>query len=218
MVRRTLFALTVLIVFAALPALVKADTITFEDDTTGLKLTGFQSVQSSIVTFRDTSGNRLLLDNLVHQSIGKGLGIISLPSSAFILDFSVDVNFLSLDFGNDDPAGMLPGATAVLEVFHNGTMVGTSEVLVNLNDVMDQTIVFSMANVVFNRAIFRYHQPVGVAASAEVIDNITFTPASAPVPEPASILLLSTAVATLAIPRLRRRRRTGRVPDVRRQT
>ena len=192
--KKTLLALTALI---ALPALAKADTITFEADTPGLKPSGFQSVQSSIVTFRDSSGFSMSLDNFTPQSNGNGLALISFATTAFVMDFSVNVSSLSLDFGNDDPCCMTPGGTAVLEVFLNGTLVGTSEVLVNLNDLMDQTIVFSMDNVVFNRAIFRYAQPFGNPGAAEIIDNITFTPASAPVPEPGSMLMLATGVAAL---------------------
>ena len=76
---------------------------------------------------------------------------------------------------------------AVLDVFLNGTLVGTSQVVVNLNDVMDQTIVFSMSGVVFNRAFFRYEQSIGTPGATEIIDNINFTPASEPVPEPARL-------------------------------
>ena len=70
---------------------------------------------------------------------------------------------------------------------------------------MDQTIVFSMDNVVFNRAVFRYQQSFGNPGATEIIDNITFTPASEPVPEPVSILLLGTGVTGLAIRKLRQR-------------
>ena len=200
--RRTLFSLTALIVFTGLA---KADTITFEADTTGLKPSGFQSVQSSLVTFRDSSGADILLDDFSPQSIGKGIALTSFATSAFVLDFSVNVNFLSLGFGNDDPCCILPDGVAVLDVFLNGTLVGTTQLPVNLNDLMDQTIVFSMDNVVFNRAVFRYQQSFGNPGATEIIDNITFTPASEPVPEPVSILLLGTGVTGLALRKLRRR-------------
>ena len=203
--RKTLFALAAFIVFATLPGLVKADTITFETDTTGLKPSGFQSVQSSLVTFSDTSGADLLLDDFSPQSIGKGIALTSFATNAFVLDFSVNVNFLSLDFGNDDACCMLSDGVAVLDVFLNGTLVGTSQLPVNLNDLMDQTIVFSMSNVVFNRAVFRYAQSFANPGATEIIDNITFTPASEPIPEPVSILLLGPGVTALAIRRLRRR-------------
>ena len=40
--RKTLFTLTVLVVFGALPELVKADTITFETDAPGLRPSSFK--------------------------------------------------------------------------------------------------------------------------------------------------------------------------------
>ena len=208
--RKTLLALTALVVFGALPALVKADTITFEADAPGLRPSGFQSIQSSMVTFSDSSGSDILLDNFSPQSIGNGIALTSFATSAFVLDFSVNVNFLSLDFGNDDSCCMQSGATAVLEVFLNGTLVGTSQLAVNLNDLMDQTIVFSMNNVVFNRAVFRYQQSIGTPGATEIIDNIVFTPASAPTPEPASILLLGTGTLLGIAVRLKRRFRAAR--------
>jgi len=206
--RKALFALTALILLGALPEFVKADTITFETDTPGLKPSGFQSVQSNLVTFSDSSGANISLDNFSPQSNGNGIALISFATSSFVMDFSVNVSALSLDFGNDDPCCMLPGGTAVLDVFLNGTLVGTSELAVNLNDLMDQTIVFSMDGVVFNRAVFRYQQSFATPGAAEIIDNINFTPVSATVPEPVSILLLGTGLAALVIPgRLKRRSR-----------
>jgi hypothetical protein len=205
--RKALLALTAVTVFGGLPGLVIADSITFEADAPGLRPSGFQSIQSSLVTFSDSSGADISLDNFSPQSLGNGLALTSFATSAFVLDFSVNVSFISLDFGNDDPCCMLPGAMAVLDVYLNGTLVGTSQIPVNLNDLMDQTIVFSTANVVFNRAVFRYQQSLGTPGATEIIDNINFTPASASVPEPASILLLLTGVSTLAL-RVRRRSQT----------
>ena len=197
--RKALLALTAVTVFGGLPGLVIADSITFEADAPGLRPSGFQSIQSSLVTFSDSSGADISLDNFSPQSLGNGLALTSFATSAFVLDFSVNVSFLSLDFGNDDSCCMLPGATAVLEVYLNGTLVGTSEVPVNFNDLMDQTIVFSMSNVIFNRAVFSYRQSIGTPGATEIIDNINFTAASEPVPEPASIFLLATGISTLAI-------------------
>jgi hypothetical protein len=194
---KAFYALTALFILGGITA-VKADTITFETDTPGLKPSGFQSVQSSIVTFSDSSGADISLANFGPQSIGNALALTSFATNSFILNFSVNVSSLSLDFGNDDPCCMLAGATAVLEVYLNGTLVGTSQLPVNMNDLMDQTIVFSMSNVVFNRAVFRYQQSFGNPGATEIIDNINFTPASVAVPEPASILLFVIGAATLA--------------------
>lgn len=201
LLRKSLFAIALLIIFGLASSFVKADTIDFESDTSGLKASGFQSVQSNLVRFSDSTGADMLLDNFAPQSIGHGLLLNSFPTSSFVLDFSVNISSLSLDFGNDDPCCMLPGGSAFLEVFLNNTLVGSSRVFANINDTMDQTIIFSVNNVIFNRAVFRYEQPGGATpGAAEIIDNINFTAApTVPVPEPASVLLLVTALAMMAL-------------------
>jgi hypothetical protein len=200
LLRKSLFAIALFIIFGSASSFVKADTIDFESDTSGLKASGFQSVQSNLLRFSDSTGADMLLDNFAPQSIGYGLLLNSFQTSSFVLDFSVNISSLSLDFGNDDPCCMLPGGSAFLEVFLNNTLVGSSRVFANLNDIMDQTIIFSVNNVIFNRAVFRYEQPGGATpGAAEIIDNINFTAAPQPVPEPASVLLLVTALAMMAL-------------------
>ena len=142
LLRKSLFAAALFIIFGFASSFVKADTIDFESDTSGLKASGFESVQSNLVRFSDSTGADMLLDNFAPQSIGNGLRLFSFQTSSFVLDFSVNISSLSLDFGNDDPCCMLPGGSAFLEVFLNNTLVGSSRVFANLNDIMDQTIIF----------------------------------------------------------------------------
>lgn len=177
-------------------ASVKADTITFELDTLGLKPNGFQSVQSSLVRFSSTGAGAVVISENFGEFIGtRGLAVSGTPER-LIMDFVVPVNSLSLWFGNDDPFNTSPGDTAILQVFLDGALVGQTSLLMNRNDIMDQQI--SFFGTPFNRATFHFSQELFLT---ETVDNIEFTP----VPEPASVALLGIGIAGIAA-RLRRRK------------
>jgi len=91
------------------------------------------------------------------------------------IDFDVLVNSLSLDFGNDDNALIPPDIDkALLTVFKNGVEAGKVFVIVNGNNIIDQTISFSGAD--FNSALFAYTDPnkINILSLTEVIDNVSF--------------------------------------------
>jgi hypothetical protein len=111
------------------------------------------------------------------------------------MNFATLVSSLSLDFGNDDPSFTSPGDLGVLKTYVGATLVGQTSVVLNRNDLSDQTI--SIAGVPFNRATFAYTNPSGSPTTMgaftgliEIVDNIRFTP----VPEPTSLVLLATAI------------------------
>jgi len=175
-----------------------ADTITFESDPIGFLPNGGQSVESSLVRFSASGGGGLIiLQNFGVELIGtRGLIVSGSPGVHLIMDFTVPVNSLSLWFGNDDPHTAVPGDTAILRVFFDGSLVGETTLLMNLDDIINQQISFS--GVAFNSASFHFSQEFFLS---EAVDDISFTP----VPEPASVVLLGIGIAGIAV-RIRRRK------------
>ena len=165
--------------------LANADMIDFESDTDGLKPNGWASADSALVTFSDSMGEDLRLQDWWHQSHGKGLATYWDDESYLIMDFGVlPATDLQLEFGNDDPVATNPGDLAVLTAFLGGTQVGQTTVVMNRDDIMNQTI--GISGVVFDRATFFYDVTrIGWTGMIEIVDNIEFNV----VPIPGAVLL-----------------------------
>lgn len=119
--------------------------------------------------------------------------------------FGSPVTSFSLEFGNDDPANFTLGnLSARLIVYLSGVQVGTVVVAANVNDLIDQTISATVAGG-FDFAKFEYFTPFSGnhAALTMLVDNITFEPA--PVPEPATLVLMGVSLLTAGGWRRRRR-------------
>jgi hypothetical protein len=169
--------------------------ITFELDALGPVPNGFMSVDSSHVSFTDTVGAGLQVANAFETNNTNGLAVFDdLDGSELEMIFDCLVTTLSLDFGNDDPGFTNPGDLAVLKTYVGATQVGLSTVVLNRDDMMNQTI--TSLGLPFNRAIFAYTDPAGVPMTGggganvgliEAVDNIEFTC----VPEPATLWLLT---------------------------
>jgi hypothetical protein len=207
--------------FCLISPAVKADTITFESDPRGRRFNGFQSVESNLVTFSTNastlSGETLFITNFFSNFSRSSFGLATRseqPSFSgdprntlveLILDFSVPVTSLSLDYGND---GFDDQQNAILTLFRNGIQVGQVVQPTNNNVFVDQTISFSFSSpdplMFFDRATFRFDGP-----GLEVIDNVTFTAAGgnpAAIPEPTTMLLLVTGLSGVAVQIHRRRK------------
>ena len=174
-----------------------ADFIDFESDALGAKPNGFASVDSGQVTFTDSSGADLFIYS-GFESDGRSLAVGADDSSYLIMNFSALFNTISLDFGNDDPFFSDPGDMAVLRLYLGATLVGTSTVVMNRDDLMNQSIAYTGAD--FDRAEFFYDvtvpTPVGGTGLIELVDNIFFD--HRPIPEPATMTLLGLGLAGLA--------------------
>lgn len=84
------------------------------------------------------------------------------------MDVRPSTRFLSLAFGNDDPAFTSEGDRAVLTLYVNHRRVGRVWVLLNRDDIMNQRITYQGHR--FNRAVFRYD--VSSGGLIEIVDNI----------------------------------------------
>jgi hypothetical protein len=170
-------------------------TIDFEEDATGVKAEGFSAVDYDGLDFFTDLGAGLEVGNFSPQSDGQGLLARNDTNGNFIVGVFTDGphSFLSMDFGNDDPSFTIPGQRAVLTVYLGAALVGQTFVVMNRNDVMDQTIGFNFGP--FDNFTFAYTDAAGNPFTGgpgtnvgliEVIDNITFDVPDAVVPEPAT--------------------------------
>ena len=172
--------------------------VSFNSDTTGGKGNTFASTDSALVTFIDTVGTGLIVDSFFESNFSRALAVLSdEDGSKLRMNFSAAMGYLSLDFGNDEDFFTTAGDLAWLQVFSGATLVGTSTVVLNRNDRMDQTIVFSGA--AFDNALFWFGTPGGspvtkglLNGQVEVVDNVTFDVAA--VPEPGTLTLLGLAL------------------------
>lgn len=173
-------------------SMANATLIDFESQAAGNKANGYTI---GGVSFSDSNGQGLNVGNYGSQGHGNSLAVFDdYDGSKLVMDFTKNANYLSFEFGNDDPGWTRPGDLAYLTLFNNGLQVGQVSVEMNRNDIMDQTITAS--GVTFDQAIFYYDaHPNGLI---EIVDNINYNEA-APVPEPGTIALLGLGMAGLAV-------------------
>ena len=169
--------------------------IDFTADTAGAVAEGFAATGFPELQLFTDLGAGLEVGDFGVQSDGQGLLARDDTNGNFIRGVFTDGAhaFLSMDFGNDDPFFTIAGQRAVLTVYLGAALVGQTFVVMNRNDIMDQTIGFNFGP--FDNFTFAYTDAAGSPFTGgprtntglvEVIDNITFDTLAAVVPEPAT--------------------------------
>src|SRR5262245_56767493 len=118
MTRLALAALPVLVFSTA--SLADFTEITFENDPAGPAANGFSSVDSPLVAFSNSDGGPLEIGDFGVESVGQALAVGNNDPSFLTMEFSIALDSLSLDFGNDDPLLTADGDSVVLTVFLGG--------------------------------------------------------------------------------------------------
>ncbi|MEL6875069.1 MAG: PEPxxWA-CTERM sorting domain-containing protein [Pseudomonadota bacterium] len=142
------------------------------------------------IIFTSALGSGLSIGSFAESNNSPALAAFNDGNGNFILGaIASGANHLSLEFGNDDPGFTNPGDLATLQLFSGAILLDTVTVLLNRDDMMNQTISYSGA--AFDNFSFAYTDAAGnpftggggaAVGLIEVIDNINF----AAVPEPAT--------------------------------
>lgn len=169
--------------------------IGFESDPQQSVPNGFMSVDSDLASFTDSGGSRLEVDERGEESNFTNAMILQDDDPSFIIiDFTTPMRAVSMDFGNDDACCSAAGDEAVLSLFLDGTPVDEVRVVMNRNDIMDQTIEYD--GQCFDQANFLYD--VTGDGLIEIIDNIEFELCGAATIPAVSLPGLAILIALLA--------------------
>ncbi len=189
---RIISVLAAVAAITAAPAF--AETVDFEAGPFGGQAEGFSAVGHSNLKFFSANGNGLQTSNFGSQGDGNSLAVFSDADGNFLKGtFSGTTTSLALDFGNDDPNFTNPGDLATLTLFNGASLVSTVTVVLNRDDIMNQTISYSGS--AFDNFSFAYTDAAGSPFTGgggvntgliEIVDNITYGAVGGTIPEPAS--------------------------------
>ena len=183
------------------PAVQAQYTVNFNSDPLSSPANGWQSSQSTIVSFAATGGGSLQVGSWNESNFSNALGAFGDVGNIGIeMSFSQYMTMLAFDFGNDDPGWISAAGWATLTLFNNATQINFFQMHPNADDLMNQRLTYN--GPAFNRAIFQYAPDLQPTGLIEIIDNVQFSA----VPEPASMTLLATGLAGIVGAGLRRRK------------
>lgn len=161
--------------------------VDFESSSTGSLAEG---TDIGGIIFTSDLGSGLSIGDFGVQSDGQALAAGGDGNGNFIRgSIASSANFLSIDFGNDDASFTNAGDLATLQLFSGASLLSTVSVVLNRDDIMNQTITYNGS--FFDNFSFAYTDAAGDpftgggAASTgliEIIDNVQF----GAVPEPAT--------------------------------
>lgn len=150
------------------------------------------------VQFTDSATNFLNVQPYAESFGSNSLATPTDDGSYLSILFPSLMNYLALDFGNDDPRVVQPGDQAMLYLFKGNQFVFVTSMDFNGNDLADQTI--SASGYEFDAAVFVYTDSAGNPINlSELVDNIVYTPVPTNVPEPGTPLLLGLGLAVAAM-------------------
>ena len=188
----TIAAISLCVLF---PMQSSATIITFDNDNPGVYPNPFTSVDSDLVNFSEVGAGavgqigvnpNLSTSNVLDSSMGPG------APDAILMEFLIPVSLLSFDMGDSRPSGY-GDVDGWLRVFDGATLIAESRVLLNSNDLFDQSISYSGSPITSALYAKVKTGSSDLGLSAESIDNVLFNP----VPLPATMLLFGTGLVAL---------------------
>ena len=164
------------------------------------------------ILFSTALGTGLQIGNFAPQTIGKGLLVEGDTDGNFLKGvITGGASFLQLSFGNDDPSFTNAGDLATLKLYSGAVLRDTITLLLNRDDVMNQTISYSGA---FDTFTFAYTNAQGSPFTGggsaftgliEAVDNVTYLKGAVPEPASWALMLSGMALAGMGLRRARRR-------------